>query len=516
MDAWSIHRLVRPFLAVDGLTVDGEESTVVLRTRDEELRIACESPALAIDVARGLDRLRNPEDALWSEVMADTGHADWLELLDRLDERSFIDDACGLAAGPALEQRVQRFFADIGGTVESVLARLPEATRQQAREIVERLLEEVECLLGGSGGSAASQPDRPRGSSPPIDVLSESNFYLACLAWQARYVRQSLPSALLAMDLVLTRVLQSLRPPNCEPACTPLQEAAPLDPSPWLGGLYSERDVRAQLTALAELLIRSVGPDAARLCSPRTTPVAAGSGLAFILEAERATRAALKDLGDGRYVRAIRAQPRGGSPLMVGCYVEEYHVTYRFVEILTPLLRKRLALGMRQLMFQYFAEEVGHEAFERATCISLGVEETQLVASLPLPLHLAFVDVLTQLAETDPIGFMASIMVTEGMLGEPAVVNDLLASAGGEIEGFREVSRRHERLNTKLNHSSIARLLLSQVPAIAPADQWRAIASLLFVLELNHRAWDALCDFYGAGPELSLHGWLSSRLPPAS
>jgi hypothetical protein len=507
VEPWTIRHYARPFLQAMA-EVDGR--TILLRAADDALGITCESPTLAAEVAHGLDRLRNPDDALWDQLKADSSSREWLELLERLDERSFVSDAGRDEAAPILDRQNRLMLADIGATIDAVVARVPSDQWQRLSEISSRVLNEVDCLLAEVLELAAEGAHRRDGSDQPVDVVHEPNFYVACLTWQARYMRHAAPLALLAVHLVLVGVLRKLHNepvPGHDP-----DELAAKGLGLWLGGIYSDRDVRAELTSMADLLTRSTLPTALRLCPLVSVPDGAISGIALIHKAERMTRAALQQLGEGRFVSAVRSQPHGRSALMVGCYVEEYHVTCRFVEILTPLLRKRLAPPLRQLMFRYYSEEVGHEAFERATCLSLGVPDSKLQECLPLPLHVAFVDVLTELADTDPIGFMASVMVTEGMLGEPAVANDLLASAGQDLDSFNEVSRQHERLNTKLNHSSIARLLLSQVKAVAPSAQLSALASLLFVVELNYRAWDSLCDFYGTQLEPELHGWLSCRM----
>jgi hypothetical protein len=277
------------------------------------------------------------------------------------------------------------------------------------------------------------------------------------------------------------------------------------------GGAYSAHELRVRLTALADLLVRSVSADAQRLCvpaQPREGPV---NGLEFVRDAEQALRGVSERLGQGRFIEALgRAAP--DAPLIAGCYVEEYHVTRRFVEMITPLMSKDLGPRLRKLAYRYFAEEVGHEAFEQETCASLGVSADTLDAAIPLPLHVAFVDVFTHLAETDPAGFFAAVSITEGMLGEPSPVSDILHEAGSHKPRFRHVFRRHDDLNRTLHHAAIARLALQEIAALTPLAQRHALDSLAFLQVLNFRAWEALEAFYGAPGRLAHHGWLSHRL----
>jgi hypothetical protein len=53
------------------------------------------------------------------------------------------------------------------------------------------------------------------------------------------------------------------------------------------------------------------------------------------------------------------------------------------------------------------------------------------------------------------------------------------------------------------------------VAALGPERQARVLRRSLFVLELNQRAWGEIARFYGAQPELRLHGPFGRPLAPA-
>lgn len=73
----------------------------------------------------------------------------------------------------------------------------------------------------------------------------------------------------------------------------------------------------------------------------------------------------------------------------------------------------------------------------------------------------------------------------------------------------------HEELNESLNHDSLARDLFAHVDAIGPERQATALRRMLFLLELNQRAWGSIAQFYGPQRELRLHGPFGRPLPPA-
>jgi hypothetical protein len=78
---------------------------------------------------------------------------------------------------------------------------------------------------------------------------------------------------------------------------------------------------------------------------------------------------------------------------------------------------------------------------------------------------------------------------------------------------FRKVADRHDSLNDDLNHESLSRLMLARVPSVPPATQVRALQHLLELVELNHRTWNNLYDYYSC-EDLPLHqAWFDGSLP---
>jgi hypothetical protein len=231
-------------------------------------------------------------------------------------------------------------------------------------------------------------------------------------------------------------------------------------------------------------------------------------------QTEVLTRDTLDSWGENPYVTAINRLDGAYSPLVAGPFIEQYHVTSRFVEIITPLLSMRLAKPLRAMMFRYYSEEYGHEALESTTCEALGVAPAMLEKIVPLPLHFAFVDTLTLLADLDPVSSFTAIMVIEGIFGEPPKMSLRLAAAARENAAFREVSGDHEELNETLNHNSISRDMFEHVSALGVERQAIAMRRILFLLELNQRAWGGIADFYGQQDQLWLHGPYGQRLAP--
>jgi Iron-containing redox enzyme len=480
MEAWSFHRYLRPRLNIESLKREGENNVLTMVSGGDKYRIAFDDAASCDEFQRDLTALRDPEAEQWVAVRNSCPRSGWRALADFLDARSLIED---MGAQPdALLSKQQTDFEDrvrlCVGLVQA-RTRSTEVARQQSF---------VNAILGDLVNGVDLYSD------DTFDIAIEPNFYVTLIRMELSYLRANAPPTFAAAMEVLTR-LASVSRIGCQ------DEGGSFDD---IGvGLFDMTDFNTHLDLVGHCLVGATADDADRFPVPRTEGTAPVSGLEFIRQAERITRAALEMWGSNRYVSALASVLDPSEPLAKGCFVEEYHVTRRFVEIIAPALHKRLSAPLRALMFRYYSEEVGHEAFERKTCEALGIDAESLDLSAPLPLSSGFVDCLTQLSEKSPLAFLASIMVTEGMLGDPSVVAERLSEVGRGNEGFREVSRVHDTLNQDLNHASIARLALECVGAVRKHAQGHALRRLMFILELNQRTWNQIADFYGSQKSFS-------------
>lgn len=494
MEAWSIQKYEQPYLDVRAIRLDAGSGELIVEAASGEYVIEREGGADA-ETAGRLESLRSPGAALWQEVRREGGA--WTELLQQMDYLGLLRDASKSARAADAQERERRALdGAIGRAAAWVLARTPDASRGALREGVGRVLGHVEGLLHDLARTSFPDLAPPSSSGevvPLASVLALDNFYLQVAMIQALYERRSAPASLAAGYLLLLDVAERLDLPGRELGrafARRLQDEL-------AGGVYASRDVRVHVDCLATFLVRSTGSDAGRFCRAAFRPDGRRSGLDFMVEVERVVAEVSSRVGTPRYLAAV-SEPDAPLALAQGCYLQEYHVTSRFVEILTPMMAKRLAPPLRQRMFKYYAEEVGHEAFEYESCRRLGLTHEQIVDSEPLPLHVAYVDAFTHLAEVDPVGYFVSLFITEGLLGVAPPLDGPLRRLTGEGDRFDDGAGRHAALNEEYNHTSLSRLFMADVASVSEAAQSAAISYMLLLLELNYRAWDDLLEQYSA------------------
>jgi hypothetical protein len=472
MDAWTLDRYRRPQLAHD-VSVNVTEDVIELVRGDDRRTIRFDTGSMAGDLASGLEALRDPRHANWELIVGGSPEPSWRSLATHLDEWSFLEEAEAENPSDVLAGLAVDVAKCVSAAVAHTHTRMPADNRFNAPEEARRWL----ALLKEDGREAGG-------------AWNDDNFFRAIGRLSIARLRQAHLIAFMAVERFLEVVGQ--------------RASIGDDWKESLGAGLSLSEMRSHVSAVADFFIRSLSEEANRRCLPASASAKPMSGAGFVLLSERAMRSHARDLGEGKFQRAWAAMLAANDPLVVGCHVEEYHVTRRFVEMITPLMAVDLDSPLRSLIYRYFAEEVGHESFEAATCAAFGVDAHSLDEACPLPLHVAFVDVFTMLAKRGVVDFLAAVSITEGMLGESSPINARVDSLLPTSSDARDVYHRHEELNLELNHASIPRLALELVPTIGVIEQQRALDALSLIFELNFRAWEALLDFYGAQSSLQL------------
>jgi len=505
MKAWSLKSYRRPFLRVDEVRVE-PAGVVVLRREEQTYELDSSADIDVRLLVSLLAALRDPASAVWATLRGDSPWQGLMEYLDQYGLLAEADDWIDTCRS-ADELEWTRLVADAAGWLSDAAVRLAAVGRVDLlRSTADTALRLADVLLLDQ--ITESDPDllphdRGQNDQHLVDARPPGDLLVATvLDYQLRHWRRTAPHSLALTCLVLRRVDELALTAPVGPA-----EAASALLARLAGGAYEPADAAAHLTCLTSLLVRAAGTRAGRvLHGLATARSSACSGINLMLDGEALSVRALRRLGRSHYHEALlgEAPPRR---LAMGTYVEQYHTTRRFVEIILPMLGKRLRSSLRDGLFSYYAEEVGHEAFELDTCLALGLDRDAVVSAVPLPAFTAYLDVFAHVAEVDPVGFLVSVMVTEGLPGTRTPVNDLLEAAGA-LDGTpaAEIMRRHEEVNVELDHTTLARRLLAAVNSVAPATQRRALDHMLLLLELNFRAWEDLHRYYTNAAVPPLHG----------
>ncbi len=463
---WGIHRYGRPSVRFDDAFVDPDTDLAAVVAGGELYDIASPGaePAAVVEYLSTLRRSAN----CWP---SDTDPADWRRSVVRaLDIAGLIEDLDDGAAAAEVE-----------------MSRL-RATVAAAREWLESSGLVSQALVCGAAEVVRAAREPWSGVSRIIPPGSEhaGSFPLLALALRARYWRSKAPLSAAAVEWLLAVMID-------EDVATAESTAGDL-----VGGEYDIDYSVDSVWGAAALIAMSARDDTAVRVTAQVNDRGRMSGPAHILAAEHVARQAVEDLGDRLHVAVMQA---GEHPMsfVQGVFAEQYYVTARFVEAIAPLMSGRFRDHLRGRVYEYFDEERGHEVMERASCEALGVDHRQLDNYLPMPYFATFIDVYTLIADADPMAFLTSVMVSEGLPGDPYGINSLLGAPESYGERFAEQFRTHEGVNDDVDHALLARALFSDVPSVSVARHRQACEVLAFLMELTERAWEQLMEAHLGG-----------------
>jgi hypothetical protein len=506
MERWDIDRYMRPVLVpCEMLPGDGR---LTIGSGDDAVDLSFEGVG-GDEVADVVAQLMRPSSDIWVKLGAGACPA-WVRALTvQLDALSLIEETDGGIDSVAAEaQQAVALCDEVGRRLGAVVGRRVQMYRG-VLDLVDRML-----------ASEADEHDATTHAFPFSNEDADSdearapfagNFALQALHFQISYARRHAPPIIAAWQQVLREVSRQAGGylTTAATATTTMHDATSdrlrditsLDPVDLETYLLSF----AHFVEIAPLRVgrRMTFAQTKRLSEPC-------SGLALAARAERLLLRALDQLGNNAYAAAALAS-NAITPLVKGLYIEQYHVTDRFVEILGPLLSRRLKRNLRARLFQYFQEEHGHEAFELATCVALGMREADVRASVPLPLTALYIDAYTVLAQRLPTAFFASIMVTEGLRDQHSPVHEHIASLVENALHAGDVVAKHSETNDELNHPSLSRLFLADVPHVTAQAQRYSLEAALFMLEVNMRQLESVAFFYGDQTQLQFHGIRNGR-----
>jgi hypothetical protein len=487
MERWDIDRYRRPALVPCEVALAADD-TLTIGVGDDAVDLSFEGVARD-EVADVVTQLMRPASDIWTRLN-DGACPAWIRALTvQLDALSLIEETdSGIDSVTADAERAIALCAEVGQRLAAVVERRVDMYKDVLTVVYQMLVDERDAA----------------NDSFPFTSFAGS-FALQSLYFQSTYARQNAPELFIAWQRVLGEVFRrvcwypasSVRTPGQkEPTLESFRSVAALDPV----------DLEMYLLSFAHFV--EIAP---LRVGRRMTAVGAEqggeacSGLALAARAERMLVKALDQLGANAYASSALAS-ESVTPLIKGLYIEQYHVTDRFVEILGPLLSRRMKRNVRARLFQYFQEEYGHEAFELATCVALGMNEADVRASVPLPLTALYIDAYTVLAHRLPTAFFTSIMVTEGLRDQHSPVHAHISALVESTLHAGDIAAKHGETNDELNHPSLSRLFLADIAHVTAADQRYSLEAALFMLEVNMRQLESVAFFYGGQTQLGYHG----------
>lgn len=475
MERWSISQYKKPFLDIQAINISADTNEVEVTYNNEVFSIEIEE-GNASEVADVMSQLGEPNAQAWQEVL---DIPVWMNILQNMDDMGIVgeakfDDSHTNESIVQAEAVCQRWCEIIGKPLDGA-----------GREHLLILFNHFQGLCHDYLREQQHESDNQQASVSLASIMEMDNFHAKNLYLQSYSWRRGAPLSLLAANKVIAMVLNETLSEVENQVFSELAQS----------GLYDLYSVESHLQCIDYFFSQMQTDASALMCQIGEYKTLTRNGAQFMQLVEKTVITGLNDMGYPAYLKAVEADDAPKS-LAFGCYLEEYYVTKRFVEMITPLMSKRFNEPLRQRIYQYFSEEVGHEVFELATCKALGIDEDFIHKKLPLPMHVAYVDLFTLVSDADVVAFFSSLALTEGFLGKNSPIEASMKKLTAGSGQYDEVAGKHSELNESLNHTSLSRLFMQEVDAVSPSEQTRALNYVMHLLELNQRTWDLTLAVY--------------------
>lgn len=469
MERWSVHRYQFPQLDVQ--SIRRLEDSLEVNSRRGVFRLTYDDVEnLDHELLPMLDALRDPRSALWGAVREETADtAELIPMLRVLDDLGLIRD-CGPAdasrSHAAIIRAVRVWSADLGAD----LAAGSEHAIITVEQIADRFAD-----LGSRRGA----------------IVDERNFFVLTLVLQARYLRSEAPAMLALLVAGLRAAVRRARLGDDSTWWFGIGDLPAYADDDWSCGLIDLPIVVRYLRAVGRLVRAAVGPGSARRVRSRHEPVEPLSGINFMLDLEADIPRLLAELGPSPAFAVVDDRMLARRAIKAG-FLQEYLVTCRFAECLAPLLSRRFADPLRDAVHRYFEEETGHGAFEYEYCKRLGFTEDEVDDAQPLPLYLAFVDILSALARESPIAVFCTSPFVEGVFSTRHTLAMLAARVAPDEPLLVDAIGDRVPLDNGPEHRRVGRDWMSCVPLVTARVQREISELIAYLAELNWRRWEEL------------------------
>jgi hypothetical protein len=165
-------------------------------------------------------------------------------------------------------------------------------------------------------------------------------------------------------------------------------------------------------------------------------------------------------------------------------YVREYyHVVRAGPGIIAGALAHVADPETTTILQRFLASELGHDRLIATALATVGIDDKELVQSLPLPATFAVISALQVAADQEPLTFKALVFLMEE--ASPEFQHELVAAC--EYEGlgraFWGPIVEHATINDEAAHGSISESLLARIEAVTLEERTVVLKQAMTMVE---------------------------------
>jgi len=155
-----------------------------------------------------------------------------------------------------------------------------------------------------------------------------------------------------------------------------------------------------------------------------------------------------------------------------GLCIENYHLLFRESYFDSPILPYSANRRVRELVNEFYVEELGHDKLLLKSLNSIGLSEQELFETIPLSGTMALCNALSYWARNDPLFFFTTLGPLEGREVE---IDSFVTAAHkkGLPEALVGPIAAHANINKTAEHGALTREIFENIPEISAHDARR-------------------------------------------
>ncbi|ETZ22831.1 hypothetical protein [Pedobacter sp. V48] len=227
------------------------------------------------------------------------------------------------------------------------------------------------------------------------------------------------------------------------------------------------------------------------------------TGKELILEVEGIQLKLLTKLVDKNpFWKSILNNPKDvDENVYYGMCVENYHLLFRESYFDAPILSYPFSQKARLLINEFYIEELGHDKLLLKSLISVGLSESDLFESTPLPGTMALCNSLAYWSRHDPLFFFTTLGPLEGR--EIEIDSFVIAMHEKELsKEFIDPIESHANINMNAGHGLLTRDIFETIQVISDEDAKRIFTYTELFVKIYDRFYKNIWNHYSNGGKL--------------
>ena len=212
------------------------------------------------------------------------------------------------------------------------------------------------------------------------------------------------------------------------------------------------------------------------------------SGLEFIINLEYKVSNWMKVLNSNPFWIELMEGTLDKNAI-IGHTIENYLILEKEYDFDGPIMSFEQHPERREILHEFYREEHGHDELVLKSLTNIGISREDLDKSVPLVYTEGLCNLLNLWSNEDPLSFMASLYILEGVDWEPDTFIKEISTNYDLPKGFIAPQVNHADLNQGHGHGNLTRQLFNTFTLIEEEDQKRITSNLKLLV-------DTLDEFY--------------------